>query len=126
CAARKIDNSYPGARVGETLFRGSGTSQAAAVTSAAVALLLQAKPTLTPDQGKGVLEQGTEMKIGLAAARGIREINVNAALSLTPSTVPQTWMLSDATGTLDSARGGSRVVMNSVALSGQNTIYGPV
>ena len=120
-----IDNSYPGARVGSTLFRGSGTSQAAAVTSAAVALLLQAKPTLTPDQVKDVLRQGTYMKIGIAAARGIREINVNAALSLTPSTVPQTWMLSDATGTLDSARGGSRVVMNSVALSGQNTIYGP-
>jgi serine protease AprX len=120
-----IDNSYPGARVGTTLFRGSGTSQAAAVTSAAVALLLQAKPTLTPDQVKDVLKQGTYMKIGIAAARGIREINVNAALSLTPSTLPQTWMLSDATGSLDSARGGSRVVMNSVALSGQNTIYGP-
>ncbi len=39
-----IDTSYPTARVGTTLFRGSGTSQATAVTSAAAALLLQARP----------------------------------------------------------------------------------
>jgi serine protease AprX len=120
-----VDVSYPGARVGDTLFRGSGTSQAAAVTSAAVALLLQAKPSLTPDQVKDLLRQGTYMTSGIAAARGIREINVNATLALTPTTATQTWMLSDASGSLDSARGGSRVVSNGVALSGQNTIYGP-
>jgi serine protease AprX len=120
-----VDNLYPGARVGDTLFRGSGTSQAAAVTSAAVALLLQARPALTPDQVKDVLRQGTFMSVGIAAARGIREINLNAALGLTPSTLPQAWLLSDASGSLDSARGGSRVVTNNVALSGQNTIYGP-
>jgi serine protease AprX len=120
-----IDNTYPGARSGDTLFRGSGTSQAAAVTSAAVALLLQARPNLNPDQVKDLLRQGTFMKIGTAASRGIREINVNAALSLTPTTTVQTWGTSDASGTLDSARGGSRVVRNGVALSGQNTVFGP-
>src|SRR4051812_29527481 len=50
-----IDRSYPGARVGTTLFRGSGTSQATAITSAAVALLLQGRPSLTPDQVKNLL-----------------------------------------------------------------------
>jgi serine protease AprX len=121
-----IDNQYSAARVGSTLFRGSGTSQAAAVTSGAVALLLQARPSLTPDQVKNVLKRGTFMRVGIAAARGIREINVNTALSLAPEAAStQTWMLSDASGTLDAARGGSRVVSNGVALSGQNTIYGP-
>ena len=37
------------------LFRGSGTSQAAAVVSGAAALLLQAYPNLTPDQVKAAL-----------------------------------------------------------------------
>jgi len=120
-----VDNSYPGARVGDTLFRGSGTSQAAAVTSAAAALLLQARPTLTPDQVKDLLRQGTFLQVGIAAARGLREINVNAALSLLPTAAVQAYLPSDASGTLDSARGGSRVVMNNVALSGQNTIFGP-
>ena len=119
-----IDNSYSGARVGETLFRGSGTSQAAAVTSAAVALLLQAKPKLTPDQVKEVMKQGTYLPTGTAGARGLYEINVNAALAVTPSTTAQNWGASDATGTLDAARGGSRVVRNGVALSGQNTVFG--
>ena len=50
-----IDEAFPGGRVGDDLFRGSGTSQAAAVTSGAVALLLQEYPTLTPDQVKAAL-----------------------------------------------------------------------
>ncbi|MDQ1482478.1 MAG: serine protease AprX [Actinomycetota bacterium] len=43
-----------------TLFRGSGTSQAAAVVSGSVALLLQAYPTLTPDQVKFALTSSAE------------------------------------------------------------------
>src|SRR5690349_7855076 len=54
-----IDVNYPTGLVpGDTtgrLFRGSGSSQAAAVTSGAVALLLQKRPTLTPDQVKAIL-----------------------------------------------------------------------
>jgi serine protease AprX len=121
-----IDNSYPGARVGSTLFRGSGTSQAAAVTSAAAALLLQARPTMTPDQVKSALRGNTYVPNGIAAARGIFEINVNIALSRSPAAAyVQNYGLSSATGTLDDARGSSRVVNNNVALSGQNTVFGP-
>jgi serine protease AprX len=121
-----IDVSYPAARVGTTLFRGSGTSQATAVTSAAAALLLQAKPTMTPDQVKAALKGDTYVPNGLAGARGIYEINVNVALSKTPGAADvQNFSLSSATGALDDARGSSRVVNNNVALSGQNTVFGP-
>jgi serine protease AprX len=53
-----LDREYPGARVGNDYFRGSGTSHAAAVVSGLVARLLQAKPELTPDQVKALLTAG--------------------------------------------------------------------
>ncbi len=120
-----IDVTYPGARVGETLFRGSGTSQAAAVTSAAVALLLQSRPTLTPDQVKSVLKQGTALTAGKAGSLKLTELNLTAALGATPpKTAAQYWKQSSGTGVLDGARGKSRVVDGSVSLSGERTIFG--
>lgn len=47
----------PRARAGGRLWRGSGTSQAAAVTSGAVALLLQERPAATPGQLKAALRR---------------------------------------------------------------------
>jgi serine protease AprX len=51
----KIDDAYPGSRVGTGYFKGSGTSFSTGVTSGAVALLLQREPGLTPDQVKARL-----------------------------------------------------------------------
>ncbi len=66
-----------------TLFRGSGTSQAAAVVSGAVALLLQAYPDLTPDEVKFALTT-SEGKIKNASdiATGAGSLDVNAALDV--------------------------------------------
>ena len=50
-----LDTTYPAARIGDRLFRGSGTSQAAAVVSGAAALLISQRPDLTPDQVKALL-----------------------------------------------------------------------
>ncbi len=52
-----IDTTHPEGRADDqpSLFRGSGTSQAAAVVSGAVALLLDQRPELTPDQVKRLL-----------------------------------------------------------------------
>ena len=51
----QLDQSYPSAKVGGRFFRGSGTSQSAAVVSGAAALLLSQRPTMTPDQVKALL-----------------------------------------------------------------------
>jgi serine protease AprX len=121
-----IDVAYPGARSGTTLFRGSGTSQAAAVTSAAVALLLQAKPWLSPDQVKGLLRNGTTLATGKAGTMKLKELNVTTALGLTPPAVStQFYLPSNGSGNLDDARGASRVVSNNVKLSGEFTVFGP-
>ncbi len=50
-----VDALNPAARVGEWYFKGSGTSQAAAVVSGVIARMLEADPALTPDQLKGIL-----------------------------------------------------------------------
>ena len=53
-----LDQEYPGARVGTRFFRGSGTSQSAAVVTGVAARLLSARPELTPDQLKALLIAG--------------------------------------------------------------------
>ena len=53
-----IDTQYPAGRVGESNFRGSGTSMATAVASGAAAGLLAALPDLDPDEVKLALTQG--------------------------------------------------------------------
>ena len=44
-----LDVNHPEGQLDDRYFRGSGTSEAAAVTSGAVALVLQRYPTMTPD-----------------------------------------------------------------------------
>ncbi len=54
-----LDQLHPTAAVGEHYFRGSGTSQSAAVVSGFAALLLSADPTMTPDQVKYLIERAS-------------------------------------------------------------------
>jgi serine protease AprX len=122
-----VDTSYSSARVGGTLFRGSGTSQATAVASAAVALLLQARPQLTPDQVKNILiSNGTCLIAGNAAGAGYREVNLNGALAAATPTATQSAAWSYGTGKIEAARGASHVVRDGVALNGEATVWGPL
>src|SRR5205085_2156773 len=104
-----IDTLYPAARVGSTLFRGSGTSQAAAVTSASVALLLQYKPSLTPDAVKQYIQLSRTWPTVMQAQQvGVGFLDVNAAIArMSQSPSAQTWSQSSGTGTLEAARGTS-------------------
>jgi hypothetical protein len=75
-----IDTMFPGAEAGTRWFRGSGTSQAAAVTSGAVALLLQEYPSATPDQIKKLLrDTATVIPNSSSQAQGTGLINLSKA-----------------------------------------------
>ena len=50
-----IDTFRADARLGDALFKGTGTSQAAAVVSGVVARMIEASPGITPDQVKAAL-----------------------------------------------------------------------
>jgi serine protease AprX len=121
-----IDEQYPGARVGETGFKGSGTSQAAAVVSSAAALLLQQRPSLSPDQVKGLLVGGsTALTTGTAGQKGMRELNVGGSVSLVTPSSRQLFPAGTGTGSVETDRGGSHMTVNGAQLSGERGLFGP-
>jgi serine protease AprX len=123
-----IDQAFGGTgQVGTRFFRGSGSSQAAAVVSGAAALLLSQRPWLTPDQVKQVLVDSAQHLAGQPATRqGAGELDLQAAMTQRadgdhgagdgPRAV--------GTGTLEGSRGSSHVSMNGVTLSGEQDIFG--
>jgi serine protease AprX len=123
-----VDRNQPeglvsGDRTGR-LFRGSGTSQAAAVVTGAAALLLQAYPNLTPDQVKAALVSTATRVAASTIYAGSGQLDVAAALTqagsfastnstiLTPLLWPlsrpvqQSFPISTGQGSIDAARGG--------------------
>ena len=133
--------------------RGSGTSQATAITAGAVALLAQKYPSATPDQLKGMIS-GTATPLtkyvwnatfaSIATALGMTPdqylamlntansvysghgiLNVQAAAATSPLLyLPQVAVPSLGTGTLEAARGGVYVSDNGVNLTGEKDIFG--
>jgi len=119
---------------GETskrLFRGTGTSQSAAVVSGGVALLLQRNPELTPDQVKGLLRStATKLTGDTNPTQGAGFLNLRGAVeALQRSATPaytQTWPKSSGIGTLEGARGDSHAIDpdNQSVLAGERDIFG--
>lgn len=121
-----IDDANPNAVVDERFFRGSGTSQAAAVTSGAVALLLQARPSLTPDMVKALLRtSATPLANASLASQGAGRVNVYAAaVTGVPLGYSQSATRSTGTGSLEAARGTSHVASDDIELRGEQDIMG--
>jgi serine protease AprX len=121
-----VDNLFPSALTG-SYFRGSGTSQAAAVVSGAVADLLSARPTLTPDQVKAVLmASATQLPNSPASSQGAGLINVGKALlTAVPANATQSFPYSSGLGSIDAARGSSPVTSpDGIAITGEVDIMG--
>jgi serine protease AprX len=120
-----VDLAYPSAEVGSRFFRGSGTSQAAAVTTGAVALLLQRYPKLTPDQVKRQLMNTATPFSTSATFRGNGLLNVRAAqVAPANSSIQSKSAYGTGTGSLDAARGAARVSDGTSALAGERDIFG--
>ncbi|SFE91839.1 S8 family serine peptidase [Blastococcus tunisiensis] len=121
-----LDQTAPGARQGEKLFRGSGTSQAAAVVSGAAALLIDQRPEITPDEVKALLT-GTAKSIpgATAAQQGAGLIDLATAMNTaTPENAVQTHARSTGAGSLDEARGSVIVEVDGEAVTGEVDVTG--
>ena len=101
------DRANEDSRIDGHWFRGSGTSQAAAVAAGAAAVLLQAHPTLSPDEVKGRLADSARPVSGshagvidLPAALASETIG-NADLPPIPLVAPEPPADTDADGQWD-------------------------
>jgi len=122
----KIDTTSPGARVGDNFFKGSGTSQAAAVVSGAAALIVNQRPTATPDQVKALLTStATPVPLADPNCQGAGALNLRAAVdALTPLAAVQSFAPSTGLGTLEGARGSVHITDGTTELRGEQDIFG--
>jgi hypothetical protein len=124
-----VDEANPAARVGESrFFRGSGSSQAAAIVSGAVATLLSQRPQLTPDEIKTLLvRSAVRLPNADPVAQGAGLINMHRARETKTETFVgsvQTWERSTGLGSLQLARGTVTAEDEGVVLRGEQTIFG--
>lgn len=118
------DEANPEARVIDRLFLGTGTSQAAAVVSGASALMLSARPSLTPDQLKALFI-GTGLTVKQAKGKcSAPSVNVKKALAAPTPIVTASYVPSTGQGSLEAARGSDHLEMDGVVLSGEQDIFG--
>lgn len=115
----------PGGRVGSRFFRGSGTSQAAAVVSGAAALLIEQRPHATPDQVKALLTStANELPEASEACQGAGMIDLKRVRDVPTPYAVQSHPVSSGLGSLDAARGSAKLVDDGLVLEGEIDIFG--
>ena len=120
-----VDSTHPEGRLGDRFFRGSGTSEAAAVTSGTVALILQKYPNLTPDEVKHFLSTyARRNSYDDQSYWGNGRISLFDMASKTPATFAQDWPVSTGAGSLELARGVDHLTNDGVPLAGEIDIFG--
>ena len=121
-----IDQNHPEGVLDDRYFRGSGTSEATAITSGIVALILQRFPNLTPDQVKNFIADNARRLPGAdTQAQGAGEIDLGKLLTLKkPANFSQSFKNSTGAGSLELSRGTDHISLNGVALTGEEDIFG--
>ena len=129
-----ISHNFPESRVTDTLTRGSGTSQAAAVVSGAAALVLSQRPWATPDQVRALLTS-TANPVKTNASKPCQGNGVLDLAELwgttTPTATPSKRGTSTGRGSLEAARGAYHVADTrmeqddpNAGLTGEQDIFG--
>jgi serine protease AprX len=119
-----LDLQFPAARVGDRYLRGSGTSQATAIVSGAVADLLSTRPNLSPDRVKRLLKKTATSISGGSNYIGSGLLNIGAALlGSVGNDAVQTFTAATGSGSLELSRGTTHVSSNGVTLTGEQDIF---
>ncbi len=106
------------------VIRGSGTSQAAALTAGAAAVLLGARPNLTPDEVKAALVR-TARDVGIPAKfGGAGVLDLHPALDASVAGATQVHARATGLGSLEAARGSYHVGPAGSLLYGDTTAFG--
>jgi serine protease AprX len=105
-----VESENPKALISPSYIKGSGSSQAAAVTSGLAALLVQQRPAYTPDQVKRAFVASAS-PIGNTATtmQGAGRINLSRALAADPGAAVQQTLTASGLGSLEASRGGRNV-----------------
>jgi len=128
----RVPNSWLDANHGEGLisdryFRGSGTSQAAAIVSGAVALVLQRYPTMSPDLVKRFFSSNAVKLASFdSQAQGAGEIRLGEMLAKAPqwSYTGQNFTAATGSGSLERSRGSDHLTRDGTLLTGERDIFG--
>jgi serine protease AprX len=102
-----VEQNNPKALISPSYIKGSGTSQAAALTSGLAALLIAKRPSLTPDQVKYLLKS-TASPIGgaSASAQGAGRVRADLAFNAAVDAAPVQQQVANGMGSIDASRGG--------------------
>jgi serine protease AprX len=123
-----LDTAFPAARIGDRLFRGSGTSQATAVVTGAAALVLSAHPELSPNQVKALLTRTASTVPGAPVRlQGKGELDLSAVAGAPLPSVTdavQGFVQALGTGSLEAARGSRHVTVNGATVRGEVDVRG--
>ena len=117
-----LDQTYPAARRDSQLFRGNGSSQAAAIVGGAAALLLQARPDLSPDDVKAVLARSATRLDNMLTGQGV--IDLPRAVATPAVLTGQDHPASTGTGSLEGARGSTHLGEADDLLAGEVDVFG--
>jgi serine protease AprX len=108
-----VEAENPNALVAPSYIKGSGTSEAAAVTSGAAALLLQARPGLTPDQVKYLLTSTARPMYGVSRyVQGAGRLDLSRTDAAWAGAPTQQTPIATGLGSIELSRRGRHVVVD--------------
>jgi len=121
-----IDTNVDGKTVLDDRFmRGSGTSESAAITSGAVALILSKFPQATPAQVKKLIKDAAfDMPTQNTRQVGSGELRLGPILAAQPPIYTQAIAPATGGGSLELARGSDHLTLDGVVLKGEQDIFG--